>query len=39
MLEPADIGVKVGPGVTAAKYRIEDIEAVAELLERVNDVF
>ena len=39
MLRPADIGVKVGPGVTAAKYRIEDIEAVAELLERVNDVF
>lgn len=39
MLRPVDIGVKVGPGASAAKYRVKDIEAVAELLERVNDVF
>ncbi len=39
MLRPIDIGVKVGPGVSAAKYRIKDIEAVADVLERVNDVF
>lgn len=33
MLGPADVGVKVGGGATAAPYRVDDPEAVAELLD------
>jgi trehalose 6-phosphate phosphatase len=32
-LDAGDIGIKVGEGVTAAEFRIPDIEAVARLLE------
>jgi trehalose 6-phosphate phosphatase len=32
-LRDSDVGVKVGPGETAARYRVEDPEAVTELLE------
>jgi trehalose 6-phosphate phosphatase len=32
-LRPGDVGIKVGPGDTAAAYRVEDPEAVSELLE------
>lgn len=30
--DPADVPVKVGPGATAARYRIPDTDAVADLL-------
>jgi len=32
-LGPGDVGVKVGEGPTSAGYRIDDVEAVADLLE------
>ena len=32
-LRPGDVGVKVGPGETAAQFRVEDPEAVTALLE------
>lgn len=31
-LEPTDVGVKVGPGDTAAEYRVESVESVRSLL-------
>lgn len=31
-LEPGDVGVKVGPGETAAEYRVESVESVRSLL-------
>ncbi len=31
-LRPDDIGVKVGPGDTAAQYRVADVPAVGDLL-------
>lgn len=34
-LGPDDLGVKVGPGTTAATHRIDDPEAVADLLEEL----
>lgn len=33
ILGPLDIGVKVGPGPTAARYRVPDVAAVVEVLE------
>ncbi len=38
-LRPGDIGVKVGPGDTAADYRVEDVEAVADLFESLDAAF
>lgn len=32
VLEQDDLSVKVGPGATQARYRVEDIDAVADLL-------
>ena len=32
VLGPADVGIKVGEGATAAEYRVEDPESVARLL-------
>ena len=34
-LRPEDVGVKVGDGVTAAKFRVEDIEGVVAILEQM----
>ena len=38
-LEPGDIGVKVGDGPTAAAFRVEDIDAVAGVLEDLLAAF
>lgn len=38
VLGPDDIGVKVGPGPTKARYRVADVEAVAAILERLVGV-
>jgi trehalose-phosphatase len=35
-LGPADVTVRVGPGATAARFRVEDPHAVAALLERLS---
>ena len=35
VLGPQDIGVKVGPGPTAARFRVNDVDAVVELLEGI----
>jgi trehalose-phosphatase len=37
VLGSGDVGVKVGPGETAARYRVDDPEDVAELLEFLCD--
>ena len=33
VLDPTDVGVKVGEGTTAASYRVDDPEGVADVLE------
>lgn len=38
VLGPGDVGVKVGPGETAAQYRIDDVEAVVDLFEKVGSL-
>ena len=38
-LRSGDIGVKVGPGDTAAEHRVEDVEAVADLFESLDVAF
>jgi trehalose 6-phosphate phosphatase len=38
VLEPADVGVKVGPGPTTAGYRIGSVEDVAGTLDRLLDL-
>ena len=35
VLSGDDIGVKVGPGETAADYRVDDPHAVKEVLQRI----
>jgi trehalose 6-phosphate phosphatase len=35
VLEPTDLGVRVGPGETAATLRVEDPQQMAELLEQL----
>lgn len=35
-LGPADIGVKVGPGPTAARYRVDDVAGVVDLLRLID---
>ncbi|MGX1767588.1 trehalose-phosphatase [Dietzia sp. NPDC055343] len=37
-LRPQDVGIKVGPGETAAGHRVEDIPAVVRLLETLADL-
>ena len=32
VLGPDDVGVKVGPGPTAAAYRVDDVSGVVEVL-------
>jgi len=32
-LGPSDLGIKVGPGATAARHRVEDVDGVVETLE------
>lgn len=36
MLGPSDIGIKVGPGDSAARYRVEDISDVVEVLSAIE---
>lgn len=38
VLRPGDIGVKVGPGATAAEFRVDGPGDIAELLETLVDV-
>lgn len=38
VLGPADLGVKVGPGETAATHRVEDLKGVADLLTQLADL-
>ena len=35
VLEPGDIGIKVGPGATVARHRVDDVDAVVGVLERI----
>jgi trehalose 6-phosphate phosphatase len=35
ILGTGDIGIKVGDGVTAAKYRVPDVAAVADVFNRL----
>ncbi|MGW8484018.1 trehalose-phosphatase [Microbacterium sp. NPDC055903] len=37
VLEPGDLGVRVGPGETAAALRVQDPQQIAELLAQVAD--
>ena len=37
VLTPSDVGVKVGPGVTAASHRVDDPSAVASALQLIAD--
>ncbi|OAG69641.1 trehalose-phosphatase [Corynebacterium ulcerans] len=38
VLGPEDLGVKVGPGETAATHRVEDLKGVADLLTQLADL-
>ncbi|MFV0427181.1 MAG: trehalose-phosphatase [Beutenbergiaceae bacterium] len=38
-LRPGDVGVKVGPGTTAARFRVADPAAIAAMLTHLADLF
>ncbi|AEQ07286.1 trehalose-phosphatase [Corynebacterium pseudotuberculosis] len=38
VLGPTDLGVKVGPGITAATHRVDDLQGVADLLTQLADL-